>query len=109
MIRRPPRSTLFPYTTLFRSLLPLRVRLKKPRPAKGESQDARETILSIEFVALTRGTPSFGAGFSDAAAPAKLTHGNRTEAGSARRARPRRELCWGGGVTESCAKTGVAP
>src|SRR2546426_7510873 len=24
MIRRPPRSTLFPYTTLFRSLLPLR-------------------------------------------------------------------------------------
>src|SRR5688572_32561083 len=25
MIRRPPRSTLFPYTTLFRSLPPLRV------------------------------------------------------------------------------------
>src|SRR3712207_8427378 len=24
MIRRPPRSTLFPYTTLFRSLTPLR-------------------------------------------------------------------------------------
>src|SRR5260370_28853125 len=24
MIRRPPRSTLFPYTTLFRSLLPVR-------------------------------------------------------------------------------------
>src|SRR2546422_5518419 len=34
MIRRPPRSTLFPYTTLFRSLLavrPLFVR-KAPRP-----------------------------------------------------------------------------
>src|SRR5260221_10472455 len=27
MIRRPPRSTLFPYTTLFRSLLFLRWRL----------------------------------------------------------------------------------
>src|SRR5256884_9703584 len=25
MIRRPPRSTLFPYTTLFRSRVPLRV------------------------------------------------------------------------------------
>src|SRR5258708_19960249 len=25
MIRRPPRSTLFPYTTLFRSLLPAHV------------------------------------------------------------------------------------
>src|SRR2546426_7102618 len=24
MIRRPPRSTLFPYTTLFRSLVPVR-------------------------------------------------------------------------------------
>src|SRR3989441_9446542 len=30
MIRRPPRSTLFPYTTLFRSL-----RLAPPRPAAG--------------------------------------------------------------------------
>src|SRR3712207_7752953 len=27
MIRRPPRSTLFPYTTLFRSLYSLRTRL----------------------------------------------------------------------------------
>src|SRR5260370_29642057 len=27
MIRRPPRSTLFPYTTLFRSLLPARAEL----------------------------------------------------------------------------------
>src|SRR2546427_3488233 len=25
MIRRPPRSTLFPYTTLFRSFVPVRV------------------------------------------------------------------------------------
>src|SRR2546430_10184439 len=28
MIRRPPRSTLFPYTTLFRSVLALSMRLK---------------------------------------------------------------------------------
>src|SRR5687767_15466692 len=33
MIRRPPRSTLFPYTTLFRSLWPLRLSLLKPRPS----------------------------------------------------------------------------
>src|SRR5258708_30844557 len=26
MIRRPPRSTLFPYTTLFRSVVPARLR-----------------------------------------------------------------------------------
>src|SRR3712207_8822756 len=28
MIRRPPRSTLFPYTTLFRSLVPKRLALQ---------------------------------------------------------------------------------
>src|SRR5258705_11447731 len=32
MIRRPPRSTLFPYTTLFRSL-PERARMLHPAPA----------------------------------------------------------------------------
>src|SRR3989441_7022168 len=34
MIRRPPRSTLFPYTTLFRSLhaLPSRRRRRRRRP-----------------------------------------------------------------------------
>src|SRR5258707_4900448 len=34
MIRRPPRSTLFPYTTLFRS-----GELRKPRQAFGQSID----------------------------------------------------------------------
>src|SRR2546430_4516017 len=33
MIRRPPRSTLFPYTTLFRSLQPLRGRVLHGFPA----------------------------------------------------------------------------
>src|SRR3712207_7892867 len=38
MIRRPPRSTLFPYTTLFRSRMtfgldpPITRRLERPRP-----------------------------------------------------------------------------
>src|ERR1039457_7506561 len=30
MIRRPPRSTLFPYTTLFRSIRLLCIRLSRP-------------------------------------------------------------------------------
>src|SRR3712207_8356879 len=34
MIRRPPRSTLFPYTTLFRSL-------RRPRPQVAGDEDAR--------------------------------------------------------------------
>src|SRR3712207_8518033 len=40
MIRRPPRSTLFPYTTLFRSLKP---HLYLPIPAVGTNID--ETIV----------------------------------------------------------------
>src|SRR3989442_7216444 len=34
MIRRPPRSTLFPYTTLFRSRRHLRFRLEQPQPVE---------------------------------------------------------------------------
>src|SRR2546428_5037988 len=34
MIRRPPRSTLFPYTTLFRSLVELDVRLQVAQHAQ---------------------------------------------------------------------------
>src|SRR5882762_5997743 len=36
MIRRPPRSTLFPYTTLFRSLRERAARLQRPVLAVGE-------------------------------------------------------------------------
>src|SRR2546425_5864235 len=45
MIRRPPRSTLFPYTTLFRSIGPLRM------PAGGVS------LPGDEEKALRRGIP----------------------------------------------------
>src|SRR2546429_7133599 len=35
MIRRPPRSTLFPYTTLFRSDLAMRTALRFSGPVEG--------------------------------------------------------------------------
>src|SRR5437762_10649429 len=39
MIRRPPRSTLFPYTTLFRSgIVASRLRLGRQHEAKAESR-----------------------------------------------------------------------
>src|SRR3712207_7081725 len=42
MIRRPPRSTLFPYTTLFRSDPPPRVRRhRRGAPAQGARGAAR--------------------------------------------------------------------
>src|SRR2546429_3632016 len=41
MIRRPPRSTLFPYTTLFRSHLRRAARVRRPaRGERGEQRDA---------------------------------------------------------------------
>src|SRR5438132_5021573 len=42
MIRRPPRSTLFPYTTLFRS----RPRDRRPPPANGYGRARRRTSSS---------------------------------------------------------------
>src|SRR3712207_6942674 len=44
MIRRPPRSTLFPYTTLFRS--PVRGRLAARAAALRGFQDGRGRLLS---------------------------------------------------------------
>src|SRR2546426_2495964 len=42
MIRRPPRSTLFPYTTLFRSDRPLRaLRRQRRQPRRRRYQPAR--------------------------------------------------------------------
>src|SRR3712207_7601079 len=44
MIRRPPRSTLFPYTTLFRSLRrrrPVGGRPRRPRPGAGRGAHGR--------------------------------------------------------------------
>src|SRR2546422_9444363 len=42
MIRRPPRSTLFPYTTLFRSVFPL----------VGESHSERPQNVSVTWIHL---------------------------------------------------------
>src|SRR3712207_7739774 len=39
MIRRPPRSTLFPYTTLFRSRPAWRVRVHRGGPLPGPGRD----------------------------------------------------------------------
>src|SRR5256885_12201647 len=43
MIRRPPRSTLFPYTTLFRSK-----RLNAPRPRMASHRSSRRSSSSTE-------------------------------------------------------------
>src|SRR3712207_7754048 len=58
MIRRPPRSTLFPYTTLFRSALPygLAAKLAEPdRPVIALAGDGATQMLGMaEMITLAR-------------------------------------------------------
>src|SRR5438067_8369073 len=54
MIRRPPRSTLFPYTTLFRSSRACRRRVRprlllRPDISRGEVEDARSEEHTSEL------------------------------------------------------------
>src|SRR5438445_2346097 len=48
MLRRPPRSTLFPYTTLFRSEVLLEARLKRlqPRRASGHAVEHMSDVVA---------------------------------------------------------------
>src|SRR5690349_23479201 len=49
MIRRPPRSTLFPYTTLFRSgPWQLRAHSRRPQPANTSSSEVASRIRRSE-------------------------------------------------------------
>src|SRR2546427_6530603 len=59
MIRRPPRSTLFPYTTLFRSQSADLARSHRlypsgdgPRSRCGATDDAQRSVLRIPILAL---------------------------------------------------------
>src|SRR2546427_9571066 len=44
MIRRPPRSTLFPYTTLFRSRDRVDPSSRESAPARPEARDRRDAV-----------------------------------------------------------------
>src|SRR3989449_11475400 len=54
MIRRPPRSTLFPYTTLFRSISQLAARLGPPRPVRLSQleQTATAPVIVLDRVGI---------------------------------------------------------
>src|SRR3712207_7784102 len=86
MIRRPPRSTLFPYTTLFRSDVELvtgegaRVREKR----KAQAEDLAELLNDLQ--AATPGVPVISVGdynayqFSDGYTDRKSTRLNSSHA-----------------------------
>src|SRR5258708_26943879 len=54
MIRRPPRSTLFPYTTLFRSRLFSDWTLRRQRPELGGNVIRRTILRRLDLLAGNR-------------------------------------------------------
>src|SRR3712207_5695016 len=59
MIRRPPRSTLFPYTTLFRSiLLDGYIALARLRQAQGDEEGALKAVQEAEWLVSRHNLPS---------------------------------------------------
>src|SRR2546430_6719379 len=68
MIRRPPRSTLFPYTTLFRSSsklahLALYKDVRLNLTGSGTPEHAAGLQVSTEFLSVLGVTPMIGRGF----------------------------------------------
>src|SRR2546429_6901797 len=58
MIRRPPRSTLFPYTTLFRSgVKAVRQSFERFRPLRLNFQRAPESSFGFSRLALSKRRP----------------------------------------------------
>src|SRR3712207_7648902 len=55
MIRRPPRSTLFPYTTLFRSEIKQALRLAAAEEFVYDLPEGMETVLGDRGVRLSGG------------------------------------------------------
>src|SRR3712207_7029560 len=64
MIRPPPRSTLFPYTTLFRSRAPRRHagrRSHVPRGRIARARDSRRLLVGLELeVLVVQAVPQLG-------------------------------------------------
>src|SRR3712207_7341924 len=57
MIRRPPRSTLFPYTTLFRSVRRAGLRARRVGAGAGDQPDAGPAAAARAHVHVHRARP----------------------------------------------------
>src|SRR5258708_14645222 len=60
MIRRPPRSTLFPYTTLFRSYHSAKEKLCEVMGRIGQIQDKLQSAKIIEDMDIPKDTVAIG-------------------------------------------------
>src|SRR6516162_10721402 len=91
MIRRPPRSTLFPYTTLFRSVLPRRRRTLRGEPRSARAPGARDRkstrlnsshlVISYDVFCLKKKTDELAACRQRAKRPNNLLNGSADQVG----------------------------
>src|SRR3712207_8062158 len=81
MIRRPPRSTLFPYTTLFRSRIGP-VDDPQRRLAPGDEQERRADVVGLRHLGLHAlpGAEAFEGGLAVFAGDRKSTRLNSSHA-----------------------------
>src|SRR5256885_16196942 len=66
MIRRPPRSTLFPYTTLFRSLTPQQIEAQGATKLSDILNDAPSVYLRPQSAAFGESVVAYIRGFGQA-------------------------------------------
>src|SRR3989454_8052697 len=79
MIRRPPRSTLFPYTTLFRSVRNLMAIERWPaaeRPRERLFWNGPEALADAELLAIQLGSGTRGRSAIDVAREALAAYGS---------------------------------
>src|SRR3712207_8676194 len=77
MIRRPPRSTLFPYTTLFRSI---DVLVANAGGGRGKPAETTATLVPPDLLELVTGMNLFGTIHSCSAVDRKSTRLNSSHA-----------------------------
>src|SRR2546421_7993623 len=77
MIRRPPRSTLFPYTTLFRSR-ELKVRFSQKPPTEAEGSSAARACRTRASASVVRKLASATTGTSPEASCTASANDNRS-------------------------------
>src|SRR5260370_22802817 len=84
MIRRPPRSTLFPYTTLFRSLFNLVHRTAAAGPRRSGDRPAMryDLVLRSRRAVLPEGTQPAAIAVSGSAIAAVAGYGEPLDAAS---------------------------
>src|SRR5258706_10620046 len=98
MIRRPPRSTLFPYTTLFKALHLDRIGDRDPRKSRSWATSVRVGTLAAPRAAHCGGNGFAPGVYKNWRAPINPSLGAELKTQSGRRGPPPSARHWPGGA-----------